>query len=83
MTTNLYAVYDFKAECYGAPFLMQKDVLAQRAFGSLVNDPQSKVHQYPGDFKLYRIGTFDDTTGLVVSTEFVSLGVGSEFVKKE
>lgn len=65
MKQNLYAVYDDKAQAYNAPFPLSADGLAIRAFRDACKDERTDLHKYPGDYRLYRIGTFDATTGVL------------------
>lgn len=62
MKTNVYVVYDAKANVYGTPFFFQNDNLAMRAFGQLANDPATTVNRFPADFSLFRVGEFDDSS---------------------
>lgn len=80
MKTKLFCVYDSKAECYGTPFFMPTRGMAERAFGNLVNDPQSSIHRNPEDFTLYEVGEFDDSTGVVNATLPVNLGIALKFI---
>lgn len=64
MLTSAYSVHDSVADFFGTPFFSTNDNVAIRSFSALVHDPQSFVSRNPGDFTLYRIGTFDDKTGL-------------------
>lgn len=63
MKQNLYAVYDDKAQAYNAPFPLSADGLAIRAFREACADERTDLHKYPCDYRLYRIGTFDPSTG--------------------
>lgn len=65
---NVYSIFDEKGLCYGNPFYFCHDGEALRAFSDLVQDSKSRVALHPSDFKLYRLGSFDDRTG----------GLGSE-----
>lgn len=67
MKLNMYAVYDEKAESYNAPFPLVADGLAIRSFEEACNNPQTDLYKYPGDFKLYCIGTWDDHEGVFES----------------
>ena len=57
------AVYDVKAEAYGRPIFVTAPGLAIRAFLDEVKNPESQFGKYPGDFRLFQLGTFDDQTG--------------------
>lgn len=76
---KVYSVYDEKALVYGLPTCFSTDGLALRAFADLVQNPNSNVHKYPGDFKLYRIGEFNDASGELISNTPVYLAVGSQY----
>lgn len=76
---KVYSVYDEKALVYGLPICFSTDGLALRAFADLVSNPNSNVNKYPSDFKLYRIGEFNDTTGELISNIPVYLAVGSQY----
>lgn len=76
---KLYSIYDEKALCYGNPTPFATDGLALRAFSELVTNPDSNVNKYPGDFKIYFIGTFDDLTGALEPSVPVYLANGSQY----
>jgi len=67
MQTNLYAAYDTKAETFGTPFPLLTDALAQRSFIEAVKHPESEFAKYPDDYKLFRLGTYNDETGMLTS----------------
>lgn len=75
MILHAYSVYDRKALSYYAPFFAVADGAALRSFMDLANDPQTNVGRHPGDYVLYRVGGFDDSSGLllpVVNIEHIS-----------
>lgn len=63
---NLYAVFDFKMGQYMQPFPSHNDATAIRNFADEVKRaaPDNFLFQHPGDFTLYAVGSFDQTTGL-------------------
>lgn len=63
MMLQAFAVYDEKAEAYMAPFFYPGAGLAIRAFQDATKDPDSPISKHPGDYKLYRVGYFDDNDG--------------------
>lgn len=80
MIQKAFSVFDSKAQAYAAPFFMHQNGEAVRVFTDLVNDPQTMVNRHAADYSLYEIGSFDTTTGEMVSiTPHVLLGHGSEF----
>lgn len=77
---KVYSVYDEKALVYGLPTCFSTDGLALRSFADLVSNPNSNVNKYPSDFKLYRIGEFNDNNAEMISCTPVYLAVGSQYV---
>lgn len=74
MLLNVFSVFDVKAAHYGQPFFMANRGAAQRAIQmQLRQDQSSLLAQYPADFQLYQLGTFDDDSGLFnpVSPQFI------------
>lgn len=69
MQLKIYTIRDQKAECFNTPFFQKSHGEAERAFTQLVNDDKSMVHQYPDDFDLYYVGTYDDNTGVIQSLD--------------
>lgn len=69
MQLKLYSVRDSKGEVYSPPFLAKTPGEAERSFHGLVKDPKTQVGQYPEDYDLYQIGTFDDVAGKIVGLD--------------
>lgn len=67
MTTELkvYAIYDTRAEYYLTPFFMANDATAVRAFQGQSKTP-GLMQDYPEDFSLHCIGTYDTNLGEVL-----------------
>jgi len=65
MITNVYGIQDTIAGTFNNPFVMMNDGMAKRAFQQLTDDPQSSINKAPGDYKLFKLGTFDDNSGLL------------------
>jgi len=63
MKLNAYCIYDEKAEAYNTPFFFNHDGQATRAFMDQAINQESMICQHPGDFKLYRVGSFDSESG--------------------
>lgn len=67
MKYNLYSVEDVKAARFNPPFTADTHVDAIRAFAKPCQNPESLWNQYPTDYRLMFIGTFDNITGEVKS----------------
>lgn len=78
---RLYSVFDEKASAFARLFAFSQDGEALRAFGETVNDPKTSLASHPGDFKLYRMGTFDDASGMITpEKQPVFLANATDFV---
>jgi len=67
MNVKLYSLYDAKAQLFGAPNLFQNDATAVRAMYSFAQQSGTTVHDYPDDFSVFCLGTFDDGSGHIAS----------------
>lgn len=67
MKHNLYSIYDVKADAYLPPFTLHQDGMAVRAFRDCCNDDTHNFGKNPGDYTLFKLGEFDDQSGLVTS----------------
>jgi len=63
MILRAYSLLDVKALQYHSPFFQPTDATAIRSLRDLVNDLNTTVGRHPSDFKLYCVGTYDDSTG--------------------
>ncbi|QXP08113.1 MAG: nonstructural protein [Arizlama microvirus] len=66
---NAYSILDTKSKIYNNPHFLINDAVAIRQFGLIVNDKESIISKYPEDFRLYRVGTFDMSTGKITSEQ--------------
>lgn len=55
-----YTLHDVKALTYSPPFFTTNDQVAKRMVSDLVADNNTMVGRHPSDYKLYKIGTFDE-----------------------
>lgn len=74
MSNGMYTVYDIKAEAYLAPFFARTDGEAVRMILSALEDPQTMLAKYPLDYKLVKIGSWDNQTGKVSACDILDLG---------
>lgn len=69
MELRVYSIRDSKAEIFNQPFFQKTDAEAQRSFAQLIRDPKSTINQFPEDYDLYFLGTYDDQTGVIKSMD--------------
>lgn len=63
----VYGVYSVNDElvAYMAPFIERTDDAAKRGFANACNSPELTMYQQSSDYALYKIGEFDDKTGVI------------------
>lgn len=68
---NLYALFDKKNRTFATPFVQPTDTHAFRVIGSEVRRTEggNMLAEYPEDFQLWRLATFDESTGNVTDTK--------------
>jgi len=80
MKLNAYTIYDVASGVYMRPFFSQADGQAVRGFKDIATDADHEVGKHPEDYTLYRIGTFNDTTGKIAGEDLEKLATGLECV---
>lgn len=85
MIKKLYAVLDVRAENFGPPIAVNHEVEARRSFAQVVNESGTPFNTYPGDFKLVFVGTFNDSTGVILQEGEVPFTVcfGTDVLRKD
>lgn len=63
MENFVFSVYDRKAQYYLPPFASRSEAEAVRAFVELVMNSETPISQYPADFDLMQVGTFNLESG--------------------
>lgn len=67
MLLSAYSIYDVKAAIFHPPFFVTNNAVAERTFSNVALDPGTSVGQHPEDYILFRVGTWDDSTGRIES----------------
>lgn len=62
MILKMYSVYDMKVGTFSPPMFMHADGQAVRSLIDAAADPNSLIGRHPGDFQLYRLGEWEDST---------------------
>ena len=65
MTLNVYSIKDSKAGTFSNPYYSINDSTAIRSFEQAAADPSTTISQFPTDYSLYKLGTFDDSSGTI------------------
>lgn len=78
MKQIVFSVYDIKAECYLPPFTFPAVGQGIRLFTDICSDSNHPVGKHKSDYRLYRIGEFDDNSGDIVSAIPTVLCTGDE-----
>lgn len=80
MIRILCAVQDRKSELYASPLVFVNDADAIRSFVDAVNreDAQSLIYLHPDDYDLFRIGSYDDSDGVLCPEPHRRLLTGGE-----
>ncbi len=80
MKTQLYSIYDTAAAVYQKPTFARTDGEIMREFQNICTDKEHPCGQHPEDYSLFRLGIFDDVTGLLVNEDNECLSTGLEMV---
>lgn len=59
MTTNIFSVYDTKAQAFIQPFFAPLPAVAIRMIRRAADDEASDFHRFSGDYTLFHLGSFD------------------------
>lgn len=66
MSFKIYSLFDEKSGKFNPLQLMYTHEDAKRSILEIISSqPMSLVCKFPGDFKLYCVGEFDDCTGII------------------
>ena len=68
MKRKVFSLFDVVAKVYGPPMLFVHEGEALRSFEDIVKNSQTLVSKHPADFRLYRLGEFDDVSGETIVT---------------
>lgn len=82
MTMNIYAIRDLKTG-FLAPTLDQNDAIAKRSFMFALNRPGTLEYSNAQDYDLFKIGEYDNDTGIITHCDKELVAQGSDLLKKE
>lgn len=82
MMLQAFSVFDKAVNAFMPPFFARSTGEAMRSFEELANDATTNVSKHPSDFVLFRIGEFNDSSGIFDVAEPTRL-VGAYEVVRE
>lgn len=65
MRTEIFAIFDTKAQTFTIPFFQHNAPIAIRAFSNMINGDH-QFAQNPHDYSLHCLGEYDDITGEII-----------------
>lgn len=65
MSQKVFAIRDVKSDSYGPLVAVASVGIARRTFLEAVRQPNSPLGQYPEDFMLYELGSYDAQSGAI------------------
>lgn len=80
-TQNAYVLHDIKAKTYGPIMFQENDVIAHRVMEQSMKNKEQTFAQYPSDFNLVKIGTYDTFEGKLIPCEHEILANLSNYVQ--
>ena len=63
MVKSIYSIQDVKVSVFYPPICLLNDNEARRLLSDVVANPESPISKHPDDFRLFRLGEFDDNSG--------------------
>lgn len=79
-----FAVFDKAVGAYLQPFNLRTIEEGIRLFKTTVNNPNSPFHNYPADYTLFQIASYDEESGLYTQDgAYQSLGNALELIDKQ
>lgn len=80
---QVYSIFDERAGVFAQPMIFMSPMQAERAFDVMLrSDPNSIMNKYPEDYKLFKIGIFNDLTGEITPCPHVLILSGSRIDKE-
>lgn len=80
---KVFSVYDGKVKVFSRPFMDQHTGSAQRSFELACKQEESPFAQFPADYVLYEVGTFDEESGrLSANNPVVQVAAAIDHVRR-
>lgn len=79
MEFEIYTVHDETIGLYNRPIYMRNTAEALRMFEDVASDPNHPIGQHPEQYVLYKIGTWHEPSGTIMTEERQHIARGSDF----
>lgn len=81
MISQIFTVYDSKAEAYMSPFFMGTKGEAIRSFSDTCQDTEHQFNRHSADFTLFHLGWYDNNKAFFEILETPNaIGMAIEFI---
>lgn len=81
---QMYSVFDKKSDRWDTPFFAFDNLAAKRHFIMMIRKEGSMINNFPTDFDLYHIGSFNvETAEMLIDLKYTILLSGNEVVNNE
>lgn len=82
MITNIYSIRDDKAGTFGPLFQSRNHSLMARIVEQSCGGQNNVMGQYPDDFSVYHVGSFDDDVAELSPITINKLGSVADYMRK-
>lgn len=69
MIWQVFSVFDTKVGAYANPFFVPTKGAAIRSFTDACGDDSLPFKKHPGDYRLFRVGEWDDASGHLLTLD--------------
>ena len=79
--SQIYSIFDTVSNEFSTPFYSKNNETAKRDFHNVIDNPETIYGATPQDFKLYKLGTWNNETGFIKAPkvpEFVSEAITND-----
>lgn len=66
MIKQIFSVQDVKVSVFYPPVVLHNEAEARRMMSDVVRNPETQIAKHVEDFRLFRLGEFDDNSGAVL-----------------
>ena len=80
---GIFAIFDYCANVYCTPFVMDNANLAIRSFSDYCILPDTSISKHSEDYALFQLGEYDKKTGRLISFEKPNLLIRASVVVRD